>query len=606
MVLNADPTVTEDWGAVRLRVQQTAAWASWIQGRKNLIEAWIAQPRERADMVAGYMHDYVDPATGQVLPWTIQTPEPSVGATTQEQKLYRAWVFHLRSYNITRLGDAARVYRATGDERYLNWAASQLDFYADNYNLWPLRTFNGRGRLYQHGLDEATSSFTLLDAARILNDYVSPARAAHWRLNLFMPMAINLQTVSSPLSNIGLWHAAAVARIGMRYRDSSLVDWGLRGTLGTRATLAACLNADNMWIEGSFGYNSYVASALSELTKAASLEGYSNAEVAVERQGLARLVLAPLDYRFENGTLPTPSDSTPMVALDTALHASVYRSLPTWWGVRRAQTTQNWDTLVQPPPALGAEPALPTLVTRHFSASRMAVLRAGSWQAYIHYGQATINHAQEEALTYELHDGVQVISSDSGAAAYTSAQHINYFTKGASHNVPLIDGLGQRAWAPGQVEVMDATTAALRVAQAGYQTGVNATRSFQATTSGFAETTTLQVTNGSTRRLGNAFHTACSVTPLSGLQLLPLGSATPPATVSTAYWSGLNAYRGAAVWSVQLQCGGAAYEYRVQGPAGQTVYLGTSPTTPLPAMRQVLYYEVAALQASFATAISRR
>lgn len=606
VVLNAEATASEDWNAVRMRVQQSPAWASWIQGRKNLIEAWIAQPRERADMVAGYMHDYVDPATGQALTWTIQTPEPPVGTTVQEQKRYRAWVFHLRSYNITRLGDAARVYRATGDERYLNWAAGQMDFYAHNYNLWPLRTFNGHGRLYQHGLDEATASFTLLDVARILSDHVSPARAALWRQSLFMPMATNLQTVDSPLSNIGLWHAAAVARIGMRYRDATLVDWGLKGPLGTRATLAACLNADNMWNEGSFGYNSYVASALSELAKAAPLEGYANTEVAAEREGLARLVLAPLDYRFENGTLPTPSDSTPLPALDSILHASVYRSLPTWWGVRRAQTTQNWDTLVQPPPALGAEPPMPPLTTRHFAASRMAVLRAGSWQAYVHYGQATINHAQAEALTYELHEGTQVISSDSGAANYTSPQHTNYFTKGASHNVPLVDGLGQRAWSPGQVELMDAASATLRVTQAGYQPGVNVTRTLQATATGFLESTSLQVTNGSTRRLGSAFHTACTVSPLAGLQPLASGSATPPGNVSTAYWTGLNAYRAAATWSVLLQCGAKAYEYRVQGTAGQTVYIGSSPTTPLPAVRQVLYYEVAAAQASFSTAISRR
>lgn len=606
LVLNSNATATENWPGAQLKIQQQPAWSSWVQSRKATIDAWAAVPRERADLLAGYMHDYVDPTSGLPLTWTPQTPEPPVGTTVRQKKLHDAWVFHLRSYNITRLGDAARVFRATNDTRYRDWAAAQLDFYATNYNLWPLRKLNGRGRLFQHGLDEATAVFTLLDAARLLTGYVANTRSDHWRRNLFAPMAVNLQTVDSPLSNIGLWHAAAVARIGMRYRDSALVNWGLTGTLGTRTTLATALNADDMWNEGSFGYNAYVIDALNALATAAALEGYAPSQVAVERVALARLLLSPLNMRFDNGSLPTPGDASPLPAIDSNRHASVYRSMPTWWGVKRAQSMQTWDTLLQPPPALPAAPLLPAVTSRNFAASRMAVLRAGNWQAFVHYGQATNNHAQEEAFTYELHEGTQALSSDSGTASYTSPYHLNYFSKGASHNVPLVDGLGQQRWAPGVVDMFDASNSALRVTHAAYQPRVDVTRQLQAATAGLLETTSMLSSDGIARRMGSAFHTNCSITPASGLTPIRIGSVMPPATTSTAYWTKLQPYLAGSRWSILLSCGTANYLYRVTGPASHRVFLGAAPTTPLPSSRSVLYYETNAVTAKFEIQVSKK
>jgi hypothetical protein len=600
--LNANAAAREDWAAAQERVRTVPAWASWVAGRRALVDAWTAQTRERPDLVAGYMHDYVDAATGLPVAWTINSPEPAVGTTAQQLKYRQAWVFYLRDYNIRRLVDAVGIFRATGDTQYRDWAAAQLDFYAANYNQWPLRKLNGRGRLFQHGLDEATATFSLADAARLLEAHVDANRALRWKTDLFYPMAENLKTVDSPLSNIGLWHAAAVARIGMRYHDAALVAWGLEGAIGTQATLAAGVNADNLWVEGSFSYNSYVIAALGGLSTAAALEGYAPATVATERQALARLLLAPLDYRFDNGMLPTPGDASVLKAVDTVTHASVYRTLPTWWGAKRASSTQTWDTLVDVPTTPPAEPTLPAPTTRNFPASRMAVLRAGNWQAFVHYGQATINHAQQEALSYELHHGTTQLSSDSGTVTYGSRYHSDYFTQGASHNVPLVNGEGQQRWAPGTVDQFDAVQSLIRVTQAAYRPGVDVARALKATASGLTETTTLLATDGVTRRLGTAYQTGCTVTPNSGLQRF-IGNAAPPANVATAYWKDVVAYRADAVWSAKLVCGTSSYSYTVHGPAGQTVFIGTAPTTPLPLTRAVLYYEVTAGQAEFAATI---
>jgi hypothetical protein len=247
---------------------------------------------------------------------------------------------------------------------------------------------------------------------------------------------------------------------------------------------------------------------------------------------------------------------------------------------------------------------LPVVQTRHFPSVRMAVLRAGAWQTFVHYGQAVANHAQEEALSYELHEGTQPISSDSGTVSYGSPFHTEYFSRGASHNVPLVDGLGQQAWAPGTVDQWDTPGAAIQVTHANYRSGVRATRRLEQKSDGLVETTRLAAADLRTRRLGVAFHTGCTVTPLAGLS--PAPGATPPRSNATAYWQGMVAWRASAtVWSVQLACGQRSYRYEVTGPAGQTVFIGSAPTTPLPTQRAVMYYETTAAQAEFRAGIAR-
>jgi len=197
----------------------------------------------------------------------------------------------MRENNILRMQTAARLFRLTGEARYADWAVQQLDLYAANYNRWPLRTENGRGRMFRHGLDEATWSFALLDTARLLQAYASREQQDRWRDGLFFPMAQNLRTVTSPRSNIALWHHAAIAAIAMRYGDDPMLDYALNHREGLRATLAAGLTSDNLWYEGSFSYNNYVIDSLSRLLLHAALERQAPA-VADILDAVKRMLLA--------------------------------------------------------------------------------------------------------------------------------------------------------------------------------------------------------------------------------------------------------------------------------------------------------------------------
>lgn len=598
----------EDWAGLSAKLKTSTDVANWLKTQKADVDNWMTKNPERADMVGGWVQYYLDSKTGAALAWTPDSPEPAKAAGSAEQKFYEAWVANVRTYNVARTLMAARIFRLTGETKYGEWAAKQLDFYAKNYKAWPLRTFNGRGQMYRHGLDEAYDSFTLIDAARLLETYAGATRSQSWRDGLFLPMATNLKTVTTPMSNIALWHYAAISGIGLRYKDSTLLDYGQNSAQGLIATMKYGVTADNLWIEGTFAYNDYVVDAMSKLLTQASLEGQSS-RFATERDYTQRLMLAAFDYRFADNMLPTPSDSAAKLPVATpSVHWKLFRVLPTYYGVDLANRWRTWESLLDPPQSTLAAPTLPSVYTRNFPAIRMAVLKAGNWQAFFHYGQATGNHAQEEALTYELYDGSTPISTDSGTVSYTSVYHTDYFSRGPANNVALIDGLGQATWNKGDIISFVASENRLVAQQANYRPGITVSRGLRVTTGGLAEETSINVNSTQAgipparKRLGIAFHSGCTITPATGLS----ASATVelPAAIGISYWTEPKMWVAAgSSWSAKLHCGTKTYTYTVNGPVGQRVYIGKAPTTPLPTTRAVLYYETQGTAATYSSEI---
>jgi len=598
----------EDWSAARALVNSDVNWTYWVNNKRNQVDTWFAKTRDRADLIGGYPNDLVNAATGAAVRWSMDMPEPPNGSTPAAISFKNAWSAINRMNNITFAVDAARLYRLTGDTKYAKLAAAQLDFYADNYMRWPLRTAIGNARMMGQSLDEATSILELLEAAHALQGYSSPAQKAKWRDGLFFPIAANLQTYSyGLLNNINLWCAIATVAIGLEHNDQFWIDTGATGAKGIAAVMAQGVTKDGIWFEGTFAYNNYVLQALARLFDLASSAGRSD---FVELYGPAvqKMLMAPTVYRFDDGTLPSPADTRMAVApIDLPIHFALYRHVPTTYGLQYAAGIRNWDTLRDRPARTSAPAALPAPQTTFSPDIRMASLRGGAWQLFVHFGQRTINHAQEEALTYELVHGKTSITRDAGAApSYSSAQQNDYFIKGVGNNVPLIDGQGQDGWAPGEVLGFDPVAGTLDVQHPTYRKDASARRSYKLDSTGFSETSRIALTgsNPTARRLGVMFNTACSVQVSDPRAGVASPSTAPAGSPGFKYWTAVQKQQAEATWTAKLLCsGGKNYELTVAGPGPHTVYRGTAPDTPLPATRNALYVEMRGVDVSFTTSI---
>lgn len=589
----------EDWKGARSRVARDKAWADWLKQQQAETDAWMATRKDKVEWVAGWWHDFVSPKDGSFLTFTPDEPGPETLASPSDlkvrltPKLHAAWVFGFRSRHTEKVWEAARLYRLTGDRKYLDWTAAQLDFYSENYLKWPLQTEKSKARLMHQSLDDANVLIRLANAARLIDAEVAPERRRKWIGQLFRPEAQLLDETMQRIHNIACWQRSAMAQTALYARDKELWARAIDGPFGIRKQIEHGVTSEYLWFEQSFGYNSYVVSALAPLFLMAALEGRQS-ELRHEMLVIENMLLAPVLLRFPNGQIPNPADATgglPRVP-DTRFLASVYRIFPTALGLAHAATLRTWDTLVDPPEPVAEVPPLPEVRSQPLPTSQMAVIRKGDWQVYFHYGQIHASHAQAEALNFEAFYRNTDITHDPGTVGYGSPLHRNFYRTGAAHNVPLIGGEGQDRWRPG--ELLHFAGDRVRARQPVYRPGVSATRELRIDGKALVDTLTLELAPGANQtRLGSVLH-------LQGKIEVPAAAA--PVEPSLPYWTATRKLdcRGRVV--LKARFGEQLLQVTLETSGPFTLILGNSPDVP-PGRRDSIYVETSGTRAVFQTTI---
>ncbi len=505
-------TPREDWAGARTRVSQSPEWKKWSEERRAFIDDWMAQRRDRVEWVAGWWHDFVSPKDGSFLTWTPDEPGPETLRSPSDPKvaltpkIFGGWVYVFRSNHGQRMLEAARLFRLTGEKKYADWAASQLDFYADNYMKWPLQQRStkpdaSKSRLMWQSLDEASTLTRHIEVARLLWDSVTPERRTSWGDKLFKPQAEMLNQSYLSYHNIGCWQRSAQGMVALLYNDADLWEKAVNAPYGIKGQLAGGMTSDYLWYEQSLHYNSFVVSALLPFFLMAGLSGREN-DIKHEMMVAENLMLAPLALRFPSGDLPSPADGSRHKAPERGLFADTCRIFPTEIGVYESRKTRSWPELIEPVTVsakenarLTKEPGIAPATTRNMESSRMALIVKDGWQLYFHYGQLLASHAQAEALTYELWHGVTDLTHDTSTVGYGSPLHKEYYTQGLNHNVPLVGGLGQSGWAEGELLEWSPEKGRVSARQPKYRPGVSATRTLTIADNRVTDTALVEMTD---------------------------------------------------------------------------------------------------------------
>jgi hypothetical protein len=530
----------EDWDGARKRITNDAEWGKWVNARKAETDDWMAKRKDHVEWIAGWYHDFISPKDGSRLEWTPDEPgeetlhSPSDPKVKLTPKLRAAWVYAFRTAHANKMVDAARLYRLTGEKKYAEWAASQLDFYADNLANWPTESEFARkiapgaprgSRLMWQSLDEAVDLIKYVNTARYLGDYVTPERKQKWFDKLFKPECdILLQTMRT-IHNIACWHRAAIGCVAVYYQDAALWKAAVDDTFGVKDQLARGVTSDYLWYEQSMGYNSYVVLALLPFFEFASLSGDAG-KLQTEMAITENLMLAPIAIRFPNGQLPNPADGRVTKAPDTGLLASSARLFPTSVGNAARAKRYDWDVLLDPPAAKATEPKLAPVVSRNLESSRMAILKKGPWQVYFHYGQLLNSHAQAEALNFEAFYENTSISQDPGTVGYGSPLHKGFYATAVVHNVPVVDGVGQESWNKGKLLSFDGQKGTVSASQPEYRKNASADRTLAIDGNQLIDTVTIKTSDGQSHELGN-------LVQVQGKATLPT-SFTPDSSLSTS------------------------------------------------------------------------
>jgi hypothetical protein len=610
----------EDWPGARQRVIADPAWAEWLAGERQAVEGWMASHRDRVEWIAGWSHDGISPKDGSRLRWNDKIPgeevdhfsSPSDPRVEFTPKLIAWWVVSFRDRHADMIQRAARLYKLTGEEKYAAWAAGQMDFYADNYLKWaPARE---GARLFWQTLTEATNLIKYTEAVRQLGDYVTPDRKAAWRDKFFDPEVAVLNANFQSIHNIATWQRCAVAQVALLFGDEAMWKNAIDGEYGLRRQMAEGITSDYLWWEQSLGYNNYVVQAVLTLFTQAGISGRA-AQLDHEMNVAENLMLSLGYLRFPNGLLPNPADSSGLpTAPNRELFGRAYRVFPTPLGLEAAAERRDWDTLLDPPPASPRPSKLPEVTSRNMESTRMAIIKAGPWQVFVHYGQLTRSHSQSEALNFSASFNDVDVTHDTGTTGYGSPMHRGYFNRGANHNVPLVNGEGEdlgplgerREWvvekgdpqSPLRGQLLEFAPARVSVAQPKYRADTRAERTLEIKGDSFVDTATVETTTATPQVLGLALH-------VEGKARLP-ASFKPDATFAKdrpepfGYWKDVTGATchdrvefdvdyGKAVLRVSIACAG---EFRI--------WHGDTPDSP-PRRRESFYVETDGTKAVFTT-----
>ncbi len=618
-LLSASGTVwrqpLEDWAGARHRLAADPAWAHWFAAQQAEVDDWMVHQHDRVEWIGGWWHDFVSPKDGSFLVWTSAVPgegvkflsSPSDPRVEITPKIFRAWAGIFRGRNITMVERAAVLWRLTGDPRYARWATDQLDFYAHNLEKWPVQDlFYGPSRLRVQPLDDAIDLTKLTRTIRLTWDATAPAQRQFWIDRLLRPEAEMLNGSMHRIHNIGCWLRSATAQVALLSGDAALWRSAIDGPWGLRQQLNHGVTSDYFWYEQSLGYQEFIAAALIPLFTETAMAG-RGPELAREMAIVENLILAPTGLRFPTGFLPNPADNTvsyTRYAPLTDTLARAYRILPTPLGLAQARKVKSWDTLLDPPPATSVElPLLPVVVSRNFESSRYAILRAGGWQVFFHYGQLTGSHAQAEALNFEAFYGDTDITHDPCTVGYGSPLHRDYYTRGLTHNVPLLNGEGEEPPQPGELIAFDAASAVVTAALPAYRSDAAAERTLRIAGQRLIDAATITARAGPPQILGLALHVQGHATLPA--QFVPVADFARGRPAPFQYWRDVRsaAYRDQADFDLAYPNGLKLHlTFSLSGEF--RVFHGSAPDSPAPARREAFYLETRGVKAVFTTEFS--
>jgi hypothetical protein len=470
---------------------------------------------------------------------------------------------------------AAKLFRLTGDRQALDWARGQIGLYARQYSRWPVQTRAGSmTRLMSSSLDEAQMMVFLVPAVRLMQTEVAADEMKLWKAELLAPSARNLLDSYHGFNNISLWQRAAIGSIALLLNDPTLwreVVWGERSVA---AILRAASTRDGFWNEGTFGYSEYVVLALLPFLHEAGTYGRGS-EVEPIRRAAHDLLVAPLALRFPDGTLPNPGDNRgEPKAFKRYLFREAAYVLPTPIGVVEWLSTKAWPQLYVDwnPSQMAAVPL--ALRSHRFDETGFAMLRRTGWHLFLHFGQASANHAQFEALSFELHHDNARIVTDPGTTVYGSPLHEHFFRRAAAHNVPIVDDRGQERFALGMLVTFEPEHGRMAAIQPTYQSGVSVTRSFEIDAQKIVDLIDIRRERVTGKSVGAILQLDCDLRLPQTIDAPPVNL---PAESGFGFWKQTKTFKLPPNFEIDAICGANSFRIRVEGPAAGTFLLGKPP-----------------------------
>lgn len=475
------------------------------------------------EKLSGWGHAYFCNEDGGRLIFDLDSPHRHkctvCGKEFEDPYLDKVWTTFYRNRAVVLTMVSAMIYRVTGERKYYDHAVNVIDWYAENYHLFPLHNKEdlifgsleemkwGCGRVMPQNLNEAIIAIRFIQTIEILREDLDPGWIDKLHKKLFRPIYELLRPQVVQIHNISAWEIAAIGVMGLALDDGEMRDFAFESPLNIHEQLRRGVTGDSFWYEGSIHYNFFLLEGVTCLFLFARIYGHDMGEESTRI--LERMFVNAYDYAFDSQYLPNPNDGWPNINLKT--YGCVYHTAARFFG--EDSPVGNLTKLIEASPEprttlplsepyycfnrICMERLLFNIdfnyadfheVPRHsrvFPASNFAMLRNESWNVFLKYGLNGRSHRHPDIMGVEVMCKGQRLSRDLSNPGYRSRLCNEWHRTTVCHNTVCRNGEDITSVSPG--ECLAFSEYAVRATARDVYEGTDFTRAIEITPTGYSD-----------------------------------------------------------------------------------------------------------------------
>ena len=409
------------------------------QTSKYLVETF----RDKAEYLTGWAHNFVCPNCGTTLifdhtlscHYGAEFSCPNCKEKAKGEKLEQAWMYYYRIFVAENLESVA-ICALLGDESAKSFFEKYLDFFADNYAVFPIHGHGVElGKIMPQMLDEAVWCIYVIRALYPCRHLFAKEKLDKWYNKLFLPLTelVNQPEKNSELHNHVLWHKCAVGVVALCFNDKEMLKDVLYNPIGIMDHVRNGMTSDGLWYECSPFYHYYVLEALSEFCSIFG-EEYPNDELLVL---VEKSFTVPLKLSWDGWNIMSLNDGAgKVITIGQNTARIIHRATSS---IRSEQMNKQVERIREKEPDVFYKPSAllidkPNLGIDILKGTKIAVIR-NPFFATLKSGVVIFSHMHMDALSVSIPN----LSRDLGTTYYGSPLYEEWYIQAVAHNTIAVD-----------------------------------------------------------------------------------------------------------------------------------------------------------------------
>lgn len=474
------------------------------------------------DRTSRWAHHYFCPHDGARFIYNDKTPHSHIcsacGKESKTELFDGCWITMYRNQGVTNAWKSAFLFKATGDEKYLNNLLSFTDFYNDNYLEFKLHNKEGlefanmeealwgSSRIMPQSLNESIFIIRLINALEMVKESLPTGYVQKLEKGMFTEAFKMFIPQVNQIHNIRIWLNSAIGVMGHFSNNAEMIKFAYNGEFSIDEQLLKGVTEDFFWYEGSIHYNYFLLEGVVNLLLFSELYDY---DFKVGKEFIEKMMVAGYNYAFDSHLFPNPNDGWPNVNLKTysyiyAVATKVYgedsqvgkvlASILKKEGERATlplskpyyyKNDKSLEELLFTPGIRDNNSEVLKVGSVNFKSSYFGLIKKDNSNIFLKYGHNGPSHAHPDKMNIEvLLDGV-MLSRDQSNSGYGNPLCNEWQRTTPSHNTVAVNGLSHTGFDGGKT-LIETETRLKAITENVYE-GVNYTRDVELTAKGFSD-----------------------------------------------------------------------------------------------------------------------